>query len=68
MILTNIAAVDYAKSHGIRLAAEDQIARCNREIAAAEAELRAGHKDIQGLTRCLVDWHLELRLIQGDIQ
>ena len=30
-----------------------------------EAQLRAGHPDVQGLCRALVDWSAELRLLQG---
>ena len=29
-----------------------------------EAQLRAGHPDVQGLCRALVDWSAELRLIE----
>ena len=46
-----------------RLQAE--IARCRRERDVAEAALRAGHPDVQGLCRVLVDWSAELRLLQG---
>ena len=46
-----------------RLQAE--IARCRRERDVAEAALRAGHPDVQGLCRALVDWPAELRLLQG---
>jgi hypothetical protein len=38
------------------------IARCRQEIAALEAELRAGHKDRHGLRRALADWNFALRL------
>jgi hypothetical protein len=40
------------------------IARCRREIASIEALLRAGHPDLQGLLRALVDWSAELRLLR----
>jgi hypothetical protein len=40
------------------------MARCRQEIAAVEAQLRAGHPDVQGLCRALVDWSTELRLLQ----
>jgi hypothetical protein len=46
-----------------RLQAE--IARCRRERDVAEAALRAGHPDVQGLCRALVDWSAELRLLQA---
>jgi DNA methylase len=37
------------------------IARCRREIAEIEAQIRSGHPDLQGLLRGLVDWSSELR-------
>lgn len=40
--------------------------RCAAEIAAAEAELRGGNKDVAGLTRCLVDWRTEAALIEAE--
>ena len=40
--------------------------RCRREIACIEAQLRAGHPDLQGLLRALMDWHAELRLLQQE--
>ncbi len=36
---------------------------CRREIAEVEADLRAGHPDLQGLRRALVAWSAELRLL-----
>jgi|SRR5579862_835436 len=42
-----------------------RIAHCRREIAAIEAQLRAGHPDVAGLCLALADWHAELRLILG---
>ena len=41
-----------------------EIERCRREIASIEAQLRAGHPDLQGLGWALMDWHAELRLLQ----
>ncbi len=38
--------------------------RCREEIAHVERSLRDGHPDLEGLCRALVDWSLELRLIQ----
>lgn len=37
--------------------------RCNREIAEAEAHLRAGHPDMEGLLQQLQDWCAERRRI-----
>ena len=39
------------------------VARCRREIAAIEAEIRAGNPDLVGLTLALSDWSAELRLL-----
>jgi len=36
--------------------------RCLREIAAIEAELRAGNPDVAGLCLALADWSAELSL------
>jgi hypothetical protein len=38
--------------------------RCFREIAAIEAELRAGNRDVAGLLFAYADWHAELRILQ----
>jgi hypothetical protein len=50
------------------MAARDQFTRegieqCQREIAAIEAQLRAGHSDLQGLCLALADWSAELRIL-----
>jgi hypothetical protein len=34
------------------------------EIAAIEAQIRAGHPDLQGLCLALSDWSAELRLLE----
>lgn len=39
--------------------------RCDREIAECLRLLRAGHPDVQGLCRALVDWATERRIIDG---
>jgi hypothetical protein len=44
-----------------------EIERCRREIAEIEAQLRSGHRDLQGLLLALSDWHAELRFIERDI-
>jgi hypothetical protein len=44
-----------------------EIDRCRREIASIEAQLRSGHRDLQGLLLALSDWHVELRLLQGEV-
>jgi hypothetical protein len=41
------------------------IDRCQREIAAIEAQILAGHPDLRGLCLALCDWSGELRLLQG---
>jgi hypothetical protein len=38
--------------------------RCRAEIAAAEALLRAGHPDVEGLCMALADWSAELRILE----
>jgi hypothetical protein len=40
--------------------------RCRREIAAIEAELRAGNPDVHGLVLTLSDWSAELRILEGE--
>jgi hypothetical protein len=39
------------------------IERCDKEIAAAEAMLRAGHRDVAGLFLKLMDWSIERRML-----
>lgn len=43
---------------------DQEIERCRREIAAIEAELLAGHPDLDGLLLALSDWSAELRILQ----
>jgi hypothetical protein len=43
----------------------DAIERCMREIAEIERLLKAGHPDLEGLLRGLVDWSGELRLLKN---
>jgi hypothetical protein len=43
-----------------------EIERCRREIAAIEAELRAGNRDIAGLCLALSDWSMELRILEQE--
>jgi len=40
--------------------------RCRSEIAAIEAEIRAGNPDLAGRTLALSDWSGELRLLQNE--
>ncbi len=40
--------------------------RCRREIAAIEAEIRAGNPELPGLCLALRDWHAELRILQDE--
>ena len=39
------------------------IERCDKEIAEAEAMLRAGHLDVAGLLLKLIDWSIERRML-----
>ena len=41
--------------------------RCRAEIAAVEAQIRAGHPDLEGLCLALSDWSRELRLIEREL-
>jgi hypothetical protein len=42
------------------------VERCHAEIATAEALLRAGHPDDEGLCMALADWSAELRILERD--
>jgi DNA methylase len=44
----------------------DRIARARREIAAIEAEIRAGNPDLHGLVRGLLDSSCELRQLENE--
>jgi hypothetical protein len=39
------------------------IDQCEREIAAIEEQLLAGHLDVPGLCLALADWSAELRIL-----
>jgi hypothetical protein len=43
------------------------MARCRQEIAAIEAQIRAGHPDLEGLCLALSDWCAELRLLERSV-
>ena len=43
-----------------------EVDRCRAEIASAEALLRNGHPDIEGLCLALSDWSAELRILEGE--
>ena len=43
-----------------------EIARCRREIATIEAQIRSGHPDLLGLCRSLLDWNAELRFLETE--
>jgi hypothetical protein len=47
------------------LSIEREIERCEREMALAEEQLRAGHPDVEGLVLALADWAQELRILEG---
>jgi len=42
-----------------------EVERCRREIADAEAKLRAGDPEVEGLCLALRDWSTELRILEG---
>jgi hypothetical protein len=41
-----------------------EIARCEREIAAAEDALRGNHRDVAGLCLAISDWSVERRILE----
>ena len=43
-----------------------EVARCARELADVERQLRGGHPDIEGLCLALHDWAQELRILERD--
>ena len=43
-----------------------ELERCEEEIREHEANLRAGHKDVVGLFRALLDWRMERRLLTSE--
>ena len=43
-----------------------ELERCDEEIREHEANLRAGHKDVVGLFRALLDWRMERRLLTSE--
>jgi hypothetical protein len=45
----------------------EDTARCRREIAAIEALIAAGHRDLHGLCLALSDWCVELRLVEQEM-
>ena len=44
-----------------------ELARCDREIAEAEATLRSGYTDIDGCLLWLYDWRCERKLIEDEM-
>ena len=40
-----------------------ELERCDNEIQEHEANLRAGHPEVAGLFRALLDWRMERRLL-----
>jgi hypothetical protein len=40
-----------------------ELERCDEEIRDHEANLRAGHPEVAGLFRALLDWRMERRLL-----
>lgn len=45
---------------------QEEIARCDREIAQARAAALAGNREIEGLLLCIADWAAERRLIEEE--
>ena len=46
---------------------QDEINRCNREIAEIEVALLAGHSDVAGLCLALSDWSTEIRILNAEL-
>ena len=44
------------------------MARCRREIAEIEAQIRNGNPQLEGLALALSDWSAELRLLAAETQ
>jgi len=42
------------------------MARCRREIAAIEKQLRGGRQELQGLCLALADWSAELSILLAE--
>jgi hypothetical protein len=45
-----------------------ELERCDEEIREHEANLRAGHPEVAGLFRALLDWRMERRLLLGELE
>lgn len=45
---------------------QHEVARCHGELANIEAQLRAGHPDVEGLVLALADWSQELRILMRE--
>jgi hypothetical protein len=43
-----------------------ELQRCEKEIREHEANLRAGHPEVAGLFRALLDWRTERRLLMAE--
>ena len=43
-----------------------EVERCRSEVANVEAQLRAGHPDVEGLVLALADWSQELRILMRE--
>src|SRR5512133_3552386 len=46
---------------------QDEIRRCNREIAQIETALLAGHPEVAGLGLALSDWTAEIRILNAEL-
>ena len=44
-----------------------EMERCDEQIREHEANLRAGHPEVAGLFRALLDWRMERRLLIGTL-
>jgi hypothetical protein len=46
---------------------QDEIRRCDREIAQIEVTLLAGHTDVAGLCLAFSDWSTEIRILNAEL-
>lgn len=62
-LLANVVRSDSLGTEPLR----EELARCDREIAEAEATLRSGYTDIDGCLLWLYDWRVERKLIEDEM-
>src|SRR5450755_4806128 len=66
MIVSGIGAYRIADFRVVAVFGTSTFTQCHAEISAIEAQIRAGHTDLEGLCLALADWSAELRLLQAN--